>query len=242
LASDGDSGAAYVEDAASAAYVLDAANVMMAESVFESNESNEDSGAMHIFDVDVSVVVRDCLFVPNKGDGGSGIGITRVRGDVLVQKNNFRYNKSDDGGSLFIDDIEGTVLVDECKFEDNFCQSDGATLVLKDLDATIQKCEFKENKAVLGGGLGAKDVSGTLSVVQSKFELNEASEGGAVHMHELGNVTITDSIFKENKADSVGGAVYMEEMNDSLTFEHCEITENTDDERRVWWRSLYQRG
>jgi hypothetical protein len=69
----------------------------------------------------------------------------------------------------------------------------------------VQDCRFFNNGAVTAGGAIAGEPGSSLSVLDSRFDLNSAGSGGAIA--KTGQLTIAGSQFNENTASDQGGAL-----------------------------------
>ena len=94
----------------------------------------------------------------------------------------------------------------------------------------MQQSLFKENTATYSGGaIDMKKTRGSL--VNCTFEKNslkglsdKISFGGAIASQDRSNITVQESLFKENTATYSGGAIYMQKTRGS--FLHCTFERN----------------
>jgi len=108
------------------------------------------------------------------------------------------------GGGMFIPALS-TVDIDSCNFSDNDAEDGGAIYSRGTL--TIADSYFVENYASNDGG-GIYDYYGDTTISGSTFDANDAdNDGGALHNYGE-NMTITNSTISGNSSGSYGGGIY----------------------------------
>lgn len=122
------------------------------------------------------------------------------------------------GGGLY---VRGTSNVSECNFVNNHAEGPGGGL-LAEGHVSLETCRFTGNTADEGGGLSA--YGDGLVVVDTSFDDNEASLGGAVWTATSDSATFKRCLFDRNNA-VVGGGVAAEGDADFL-LDRCEFTRN----------------
>ena len=154
--------------------------------------------------------------------GNGGAIYNTFYSDVTIDGTHFEGNKAAKyGGAIYNDgtaDLKGkggVMTINGGEFEDNVASSGGAIYNTGTL--TIKNSEFDENRIVGGFGDGGAIYSniGSLTVVDSKFEGNCATEnavddygyGGAIFV-QGGTVDIQGGVFSENTA-LTAGAMYV---------------------------------
>lgn len=118
---------------------------------------------------------------------------------------------SADGGA--IRSTLGSVAIYDSTFEDNFAEGNDAQawsgtggVVFTSLGAIhLERSTFTDNGAQRGGGV-ASTWAGSITVVDSTFDINDADWGGVISQDD-GGLTVTGSTFTGNTA-SAGGAIY----------------------------------
>ena len=96
---------------------------------------------------------------------------------------------------------------------------------------TVQQSLFKENKATfISGAVDMQKTRG--SFVNCTLERNSAKSlphvmvfGGAIFSSDRSNITVQQSLFKENKATFIGGALDMQKIRTS--FVNCTFERNS---------------
>ncbi len=103
--------------------------------------------------------------------------------------------------SLTIDGTGQTIAIDGYDTYQILYVNSGATLTLNDL--TIEK--GYSSITDVGGGIGNE---GTLTVTNSTFFGNIATDGGGIFNNAAATLTVTNSTFSENTATDYGGGIY----------------------------------
>jgi hypothetical protein len=129
-------------------------------------------------------------------------------------------------------------IFEHCVFIDNTgnTANGNGTLYLKNAaGAVVKNCIFKNNKVRFGGGVyidgGRAEITGS---VFEDMDLSDVanSAGGAVYISNAANVTLKNSILRNNKTALDGTAVYLRENNQAgnlvsnVRIEGCLITGN----------------
>ncbi|MBR3139353.1 MAG: hypothetical protein IKF11_00605, partial [Methanobrevibacter sp.] len=107
-------------------------------------------------------------------------------------------------------------------------------IILKNTAAVIDECTFTNNTGNQGGAINANP-SSDLTITNSKFTSNVASEGGAIY---TSNLKVSYTEFTGNYAD-LGGAVYITGRTDSLiNITNCVFDSNiATDQRNIYSKS-----
>jgi len=188
-------------------------------------------------DVPTWLTVRNCRFVDNNAYYGGGLSAHFHHGSGgLTVKNCFFQNVANTGGGMHLEiskDLPPVfILVDSCVFEGNSAIVDAAAQVLGGSNIigaiTFSNCVFHGNTAsmnagaIWGGAFKVKNclfegnqvlhfaggggalMGGGFIVETCEFKNNQAARGGAI----LGSrLSITESVFVNNKTTTVGGAI-----------------------------------
>lgn len=141
--------------------------------VFEDCEFNRNDAAAIASDLADVRVVR-CMFEFNEASSGAAI-----HGDdtsLQIEDCNFSYNRSPGfGGAVYL--RGGAFICTESSFFQNACVFDGqgGALYLSRLDtATIERCDFRENRAHSGGAIRSADSN--MTIFDCSFTGNDAFE------------------------------------------------------------------
>ena len=108
-------------------------------------------------------------------------------------------------------------------------------IILTNTVATIDECAFTNNTGEQGGAINANP-SSDLTITNSEFTRNDATEGGAIYAT---NLKIEDSTFMLNTAET-GGAVYITDSSDRLVnITFCVFDSNiATNQRNIYSKSL----
>ena len=125
-------------------------------------------------------------------------------------------NSNNQPGNPINAENSNLVLNDHCTFESN-----GHT-IFKNTIVNINECTFTSNSGTQGGAINA-DSSSDLTVTNSKFNSNDASEGGAIY---ASNLKVNYAEFIGNSAE-IGGAVYItSRTNNLINMTNCVFDSN----------------
>ena len=143
------------------------------------------------------------------------------RSDITVEQSLFEENTATYiGGAVDMKKTQGSFV--NCTFERNSAKSlphkmiyGGAISSRDRSNITVQQNLFKENTATYSGG--AIDMEKNRgSFVNCTFERNSAKSlphtmvyGGAISSGDRSNITVQQSLFRENTVTYIGGANHM---------------------------------
>ncbi|MFC1559977.1 choice-of-anchor Q domain-containing protein [Candidatus Margulisiibacteriota bacterium] len=152
--------------------------------------------------------------------GGFGAGIKLVGGSVLdLISIDLISNEAASGGAVYAD--LSNVYANNCNFIGNRSTLGGA---VRSGTWEVNNCTFIGNISIGDGGVfsdsgaGPFGGMGEISITNSVFKNNSAGNSGGVFLFYY--VVATDSIFIENSATGSGGVFYASKLNaESCTFE-----------------------
>ena len=138
-------------------------------------------------------------------------------------------------GAVIVVRYAGSIAYfDGCEFYNNHGSSDGVIYVAYNAVAYFDNCRFENNTAWTFNAAGVIEVHDAyLSVNNSYFGNNTASEGAGIFVGGDAYATIENTVFYQNKAlnDSYavsgGGAIYVNNWNTYIT--NCSFIENYAD-------------
>ena len=189
----------------------------ISNSNFYSNKATGNSGT--IITNKNKLNINNSKFYQNS----AGKGVVNNQNDALVIDNSEFYNNdmtsfSNSYGIVYTTSANATIS--NTVFRNNAVKYGGAIYATKSSDATIGivniiNSTFESNSANTGQG-GALFVSGGECIIkESMFINNKANpgkftggQGGAIYTSLNGNVSVTDSVFKNNQA-KLGAALYL---------------------------------
>ena len=218
----------------------DRSHITVQQSLFKENTATYSGGAIHMKKTRGSFV--NCTFERNSGKSLPhkmmyGGAISSVdRSNITVQQSLFKENTATySGGAINMKKTRGSFV--NCTFERNSAKSlkhkmvyGGAICSCDRSNITVQQSLFKENTATYSGGaINMKKTRG--SFVNCTFERNSAKSlphkmvyGGAICSRDRSNITVQQSLFKENTATYSGGAIHMQKTRGS--FLNCTFERN----------------
>ena len=218
----------------------DKSNITVEESLFKENTATYSGGAIDMQNTQGSFV--NCTFEKNSLKGLSdkisfgGAISSYDKSNITVEESLFKENTATySGGAIHMQKTQGSFV--NCTFERNSLKglSDkisfgGAIFSCDRSNITVQESLFKENTATYSGGaIHMQKTRG--SYVKCTFErnsakslLNKIAGGGAIFSGYRSNMTVQESLFKENTATHSGGAIQMEMTRGS--FVHCTFERN----------------
>ena len=163
----------------------------------------------------------------NKKSGGGPIS-SCARSNITVQESLFKENTATySGGAIDMQKTRGSFV--NCTFERNSAKSllnkkagGGAISLHARSNITVQERLFKENTAIcISSAIAIQMTRG--SFVNCTFErnsakglLNKTTGGGATCSGDRSNITVQESLFKENTATYSGGAIVMQRTRGSF--------------------------
>jgi len=141
------------------------------------------------------------------------------------------YTSQDCGGAITV--IRGSMMVQNVTFLDNYSRFSGGAICNLGGVIVVDNSVFKGNKAGNYGGAIHNDdsgQSGTLNIIDSIFEGNESSRGGALY-NDNSELTIQSSVIVSNVSSGSGGGIGAEHSgspeDNIITIQDCTIEGNS---------------
>lgn len=206
---------------------------------FRNNESQGLGGAVRAADGAV-VTIEDSEFIDNTGSSGGAISASV---ELTIIDSLFDNNRADTlgGGALSLTGSSANTLVRGVTFMGNSADGTGGAIGFTGSTLTVRDSFFISNEAGSGDRGGAIFFSGTghvktLDVMDTTFDNNMASSGGAIEFPDQtdvlrlsrctfvgndatedggairvigGDVELTNATFSGNQAVDAGGAIYV---------------------------------
>ena len=162
-----------------------------------------------------SYISNSARYSPNNQVGAA---MTVTESSVAIENSTFRENSAERGGAIFVE-LRSSITVSDSKFMGNHVIKSskssecfgGAVYVVSDSELTIINCEFHNSSACgqyAQGGVIAV-INGVVSVQESVFAFNKATEGG-VMFSQNGLINISASTFRNNTATYVGAVLHLD--------------------------------
>ena len=131
--------------------------------------------------------ITNCTAKNNQADYGSGGGFLYNEGNVIIRNSNINNNNASFYGGAISNN--GTLTIISSNILNN----------------KVTEHIYENNSLIYGLGGGVYCLDGTVKILNSKINNNNAHAGGAIAV-KYGNITITNSQLNNNKA-CYGGAV-----------------------------------
>jgi uncharacterized repeat protein (TIGR01451 family) len=198
--------------------------VLIDGSTFAHNEAFQGGGIMSAgFDREPLVVIRNGSLIRDNLVSGLGGGISNADGRVIVDGSQVVSNTAccfGGGGIATLASLTATVTVQNgASVSYNSTEGVGGGILNSDSLVILDGSEIAWNSSVLGGGVFQSTFFGSLfdpsttitngAVIQHNHAIDDGSgagEGGGVY-HDLGHVSIVNSLVYSNTADQDGGGI-----------------------------------
>ena len=221
------------------------ASLTVKDSYFEGNTGASIGSSIYASLVNGSFIVEDCRFNKNSGYYAGAVYASGALNKAIMKNCNFTDNKATgiNGGALYIcNPILG--IIENCNFYNNQANGYGgagffscdsnlkcnltirksnfinntasvkyAGALVLNVNTTIEDCNFINNSASTQGGALYFEKNG--NVKDCYFAGNDANTGGAIYLY--GDLTISDSTFKDNTATSTKTCIIGLDDNANLT-------------------------
>ena len=229
----------------------DSSNITVGNSSFENNEAGY--GGVMCASSSCSITVGNGFFDYNKASVDGGVMCAYDSSNITVGNSSFDNNEAGhDGGVMYV--YSSTIFKSKCTFFNNSALEGGViyiligsfkdigntyfsnvannggvfTLVGSDMDIIVSS--FVNNTAEsIGGVLYALNFvhkyHNIISLTESTFHRNQATNGGVVALLANDNLTVTESTFLYNNAIR-GGAIYLL-IGNKLTVKYCNFSHNS---------------
>ena len=145
-----------------------------------------------------SIIIRNSTFSNNSG------GAIKNSGGVTINYSTFTDNPN---GAIVNDIFGSSVTISDTIFTNNSAENGGA---IQNGHITITNSTFTGNSATESGG--AISTNKWVTISDSTFMNNTAKNGGAIasdsKLANGGSLTITNTTFRDNSASEIGGAIH----------------------------------
>lgn len=96
------------------------------------------------------------------------------------------------GGAIALLDRPGSIGVSSTQFDNNFAPAGGAILVDNFKSLSFNISNFTRNEAILGGAIASLNTEVEMKVENTRFELNNAQQGGALFLEYFSRYGMSD--------------------------------------------------
>ena len=171
-----------------------------------------------------SIILKNLIICNSRNyctDLGGAVYITSSA-QYKIENCTFLNNYADTSGGAIYNNATATLSIVDSQFKGNCVFDNSGGAIYSKSIMNIENCVFETNSAVDGGG--AIDCDSDIIVIHCLFENNFCesldSEGGAIRA--ILNITVSNSTFKNNRAEKSGGALYSHYINiiNSSSFEN----------------------
>jgi hypothetical protein len=217
----------------------------VSDSTFDGNgRLNNGGGGIHV--IGSGLLVERCRFTNNTASFGAGVfalpGWGGNAATAQVRDSSFSDNYSSNGGGLSVFSTDDSVFeLEDCSFVDNEASGGGGAEVYSiAATATIARCFFSGNTAVVGGGLstvasegGEIRVDNVTAIDNRAIGLgNQVVGGGMTAWIDLaGTIEITNVNLLDNFAqDSSGGLNVRTEGGGTVRLKNAIVRGNLPDQ------------
>lgn len=232
-----------------AMFIADSSTVRLSgETSFKSNRCTSEGGAVSSRALDLStssssgnpksvlLITGPTIFAMNYC-GSHGGALALLSGmSTSLESNNITFVGNEAGlagGGVFLSTTGGGPVFSNASFFGNYAQIGGGVYVTgsgtsvnlsdDELASAFDECTFIDNEAEsLGGAIEL--ASGTATITNTVFKRNRAGSGGALRL--AGITSLQGCTFEENLAD-VDGAPAVSMIGSTLEIEDCNFSGNT---------------
>ena len=199
-----------------------ASNTTINSSEFNNCQSTNNGGVIYNYNKTGFLTINYSKFNNNSSKSGGAI-YSEPGNNINLNSCGFYKNQSTlEGGSCVINKPK-SLLVESCNFSDNKSFTNGGALyIIVDetlTDFNIIYTTFGKNCSLYNGGaiyiIGNSKAN--IKMERDIITLNEANEGGAIYLNNVGSTNMYYFMLDENKATN-GGAIYIDKNNT------CDIT------------------
>jgi len=180
--------------------------IEISNSDFRGNDLGTQGTSMLKFSSSSKIVVRNCTFANNTGEGRGMITLERVASIEILHS---KFTSNTRFGSMIFSTLS-ELKIQDSHFTSNNGVFNGGVVYMANSTARLHGTFFKDNKSGENGGAIYAVTNSTLTVTDSKFMKNEARDGGCFFIKKS-SVKILQSTFNKNKADVDGGAILLEQ-------------------------------
>ena len=189
-------------------------------------------GGIAIHGANSSLTLENASVSYNGSDScGGGIYVREKNCSITIDNSTVSHNYAvSDGGGIYIDDNSTSVTIkNKSYFEDNRSRYDGGAIYMDgDGDLSIKDSTFKENVATDDGGVVCINTKCSFTVEGCELLENRAGDNGGAIMHKVGggSFTIKNSKLLKNGSGDCGGAICDWYDDTTINIEGCTINEN----------------
>ncbi len=199
--------------------------VIVHNSTFKNNTSDQDGGMAALFDAKLFI---SHSIVSNNTATRYGGAIATVSSSLGIDNGRLEYNSAETGGGV-ISSYESNTTIINNTYLYNSVQTDGGVIYTKSsCNIVINNCTFINNSATGNGGVLYIETENSVTVRDSIIHDNTANFGGYIFASDVANISVNRSTFMNNAADTRGGVIYLIK-NSSITVNGSTFAHNRAD-------------
>ena len=222
-------------------YVQSGGTVVISGSHFFNNSAHFWSVGGVMASMYTNIAISDSKFISNHADRGGIVYIVEA-GTIFISNSEFVNNYAREGGIVYAYTLyTARVLIMQSQFVDNYAHSGGVVSGYSKLSdqsvmVIITDSKFVSNQAEQGGVLYLSSDIVNITIYQSEFHNNSATNSGGVVQTtqdlkrysglQTSVITIAHSEFVHNCAESGNGGVISATLYEQITITHCSCMNN----------------
>lgn len=159
--------------------------------------------------------IRECVFTHNTTKSGGAI--LSYFSSPTIRNCTMRYNQATMGGGA-IECMEGSPSINNCSIVANMAGGGGGITCGTGSNVTVVNCYVSGNKAGMWGGGGFYCIQTSAQIISCTIVGNRSDQrGGGIFCDELGMVTLSNSIIRDNSASAASQMGYPQYPDDDFT-------------------------
>lgn len=194
------------------AIFMDEGSLSLLSSTLSNNTSTHNGGAINFLTTGIATIA-DTSFSSNTATGNGGAIAIDSGVSVSINHSRFNLNAANEGGAIL---NAGSVTLNNSSLDNNTASHLGGA-VLTTGSTTFVHSEIGENIADNRGGaifMGGGNLSLFATALDSNISTN--GDGGAIFCLSGTSISITDSLFDQNRAKFGAGAISIGSASNSL--------------------------
>jgi hypothetical protein len=149
-------------------------------------------------------VVRNCIFIGNRANGGGGISCCVNDGFIRVENCAFIDNEAvSGGGALLLFNGTGTCYVSDCRILNNRAGTRGGGIYQGNCNSVIERCVIAGNEAGVEGS-GFCQSAGQTALISACTIARNGAASAAVYVKGGSSMTLERAIVAFNGAPALG--------------------------------------
>ena len=129
----------------------------------------------------------------------------------IVDSDFFNNSTTGNGGAINVNDSNSSLVVNNSIFDQNTAGGNGGAIMISSGEVTISGSEFTSNVSqsdTYGGG-AIYGTGSTISISNTLFDANSATNGGAIAIYSNSSLTVSGITAYSNSASFNGGFIYI---------------------------------